>query len=119
MKLTVKQLKTLIKEQLEELSVPNAPPVPIHEEGACVSIENGDRRPPYNSLGEETEEGCHEGYTGSPADGGGVTGTQATSGAADVVKEAFNRRAYWLLEELKEELNGVAYSRGKITRARF
>lgn len=77
-------------------------PPPIHEDGnvnTCAS--NPATR--LDTLEEETEEGCHEGYTGSPADGGGITGTQTTSGAADVIKEAFNRRAYQLLESLKKE----------------
>lgn len=91
----------------EESSVPNAPPVPIHEQGtnSCPVITQKDMRPGNTSLEEETEEGCHEGYTGSPADGSGITGTQATSGAADVVKEAFNRNASRGLNDLKKELD--------------
>jgi len=89
----------------EESSVPAAPPVPIHEQGACAVITKKDMRPGNTSLEEETEEGCHEGYTGSPADGGGITGTQTTSGAADVVKEAFNRNASRGLNDLKKELD--------------
>ena len=64
--------------------------------------------PGETSLEEETEEGCHECYTGSPADGGGITGTQTTSGAADVVKEVFNHNASKGLADLKKELDGDA-----------
>lgn len=64
-----------------------------------------------------------EGDTSTPADGGSVTGTQATGSApngpagapspsgAAVTKESFNRRAEalleaWMKEEVEEELHG-------------
>lgn len=50
-------------------------------------------------------DGMDEGYTGSPADGGGITGTQATSGAADVVKEEFNKRVSKGLNDLKKDFD--------------
>lgn len=62
--------------------------------------------PPNNLRGleEETEEGCHEAYTGG-FDATGTAGTQAFAPSAAVVKEQFNNRAYKLLESLKKELD--------------
>lgn len=179
------QMSHVLEENFnEEQSVPDAPPVPIHEQGtnACSVITQKDMRSGETSLEEETEEGCHEslengeqqeldfgstekeklrklekafgryindygdddepcdalldslksrarelgpkgielynvyfnddgssrieeGYTGSPTDGGGITGTQATSGAADVVKEEFNKRASKGLKDLKKDFD--------------
>ena len=69
------------------------------------------------------EDILEEGDTSTPADGGSVTGTQASGSApngpagapspsgAAVTKEAFNRRAEalleaWMKEEVEEELHG-------------
>ena len=74
-------------------------------------------------VGPGQEDVLEEGDTSTPADGGSVTGTQATGSApngpagapspsgAAVTKESFNRRAEalleaWMKEEVEEELHG-------------